>query len=256
MTGIFDSALHRQVETHCADSAPDRVQIPAKSVRYRDWMRVVIAGGHGQIAVRLEKMLTERGDRPVGIIRNPKQADDLRALGADPVVCDLESAQVDEVASHLAGADAVVFAAGAGPGSGTARKETVDRGAAALCADAAQRAGVCRYLMISAMGADREPPPGADPVFAAYLRAKGAADAYLTSRPGLDWTILRPGRLTNEPGTGLVRLAAHTGRGAVPRDDVAAVLLALLDIPVVGMTLELVTGDTPVYEAVRAVVSG
>ena len=202
--------------------------------------------------MRLAKLLTDRGDRAVGIVRDPDQTEDLRALGADAVVCDLESAPVDEVASHLDGADAVVFAAGAGPGSGMARKETVDRGAAVLCTDAAERAGVRRYLMISAMGADREPPPDTDPVFAAYLRAKGAADAYLTSRAGLDWTILRPGRLTNEPGTGLVRLAVHTGRGTVPRDDVAAVLLALLDIPVVGVTLELVTGDTPVYEAVRA----
>jgi uncharacterized protein YbjT (DUF2867 family) len=202
--------------------------------------------------MRLAKLLTERGDSPVGIVRNPGQTEDLRALGADAVVCDLESALVDEVASHLDRADAVVFAAGAGPGSGMARKETVDRGAAVLCADAAERAGVRRYLMISAMGADREPPPDTDPVFAAYLRAKGAADAYLTSRAGLDWTIVRPGRLTNEPGTGLVRLAGHTGRGTVPRDDVAAVLLALLDIPVVGVTLELVTGDTPVNDAVRA----
>jgi uncharacterized protein YbjT (DUF2867 family) len=202
--------------------------------------------------MRLAKLLSERGDSPVGIVRNPGHTEDLRALGADAVVCDLESAPVDEVASHLDRADAVVFAAGAGPGSGMARKETVDRGAAVLCADAAERAGVHRYLMISAMGADREPPPDADPVFAAYLRAKGAADAYLTSRAGLDWTILRPGRLTNEPGSGLVRLAVHTGRGTVPRDDVAAVLLALLDIPVVGVTLELVTGDTPVYDAVRA----
>lgn len=203
--------------------------------------------------MRLEKLLAQRGDSPVGIIRDPGQAEDLRALGADPVMCDLESAPVDEVASHLDGADAVVFAAGAGPGSGAARKETVDRGAAILFADAAERAGVHRYLMVSAMGADREPPPGTDPVFAAYLLAKGAADTYLASRAGLDWTILRPGRLTEEPGTGLVRLAAHTGRGAVPRDDVAAVLLALLDTPARGMTVELVTGDTPVDEAVRAI---
>lgn len=203
--------------------------------------------------MRLEKLLTQRGDSPVGIIRDPGQAEDLRALSADPVMCDLESAPVDEVAGHLDGADAVVFAAGAGPGSGAARKETVDRSAAILFADAAERAGVHRYLMVSAMGADREPPPGTDPVFAAYLRAKGAADAYLASRAGLDRTILRPGRLTDEPGTGLVRLAAHTGRGAVPRDDVAAVLLALLDTPARGMTLELVAGDTPVNEAVRAI---
>jgi nucleoside-diphosphate-sugar epimerase len=228
---------------------------PAEPGRYGHAVRIVIAGGHGQIAMRLEKLLTERGDSPVGIIRNPKQAEDLRAVGADPAVCDLESASVDEVASHLEGADAVVFAAGAGPGSGAARKETVDRGAAALLANAAERAGVRRYLMISAMGADAEPPPGTDPVFAAYLRAKGAADADLTSRAGLNWTILRPGRLTDEPSTGLVQLAVRTGHGTVPRDDVATVLLALLDTPAGGMTLELVTGDTPVAEAVRAVAS-
>jgi nucleoside-diphosphate-sugar epimerase len=227
----------------------------AESGRYGRAMRIVIAGGHGQIAMRLETLLTERGDSPVGIIRDLEQAEDLRAVGADPVVCDLESAPVNEVASHLDGADAVVFAAGAGPGSGKARKETVDRGAAVLFADAAERAGVRRYLMISAMGADHEPPPGTDPVFAAYLQAKGAADAYLASRAGLDWTILRPGRLTDEPRTGLVRLAVHTGGGTVPRDDVAAVLLALLDTPAGGMTLELVAGDTPVHEAVRRAVA-
>lgn len=191
----------------------------------------------------------------MGIIRDPRQAEDLRNLGADPVMCDLESAGVDELARHLEGADAVVFAAGAGPGSGAGRKETVDRGAAVLVADAAERAGICRYLMISAMGADREPPSGTDPVFAAYLRAKGAADADLASRAGLDWTILRPGRLTDEPGTGLVQLAVRTGRGAVPRDDVAAVLLALLDTPAAGMTLELVAGHTPVDQAIRTIAS-
>jgi uncharacterized protein YbjT (DUF2867 family) len=219
-------------------------------------VRVVIAGGHGQIAMRLAKLLAQRGDSAVGIVRDPGQAQDLRVIGAQPVVCDLESARLDELAAHLDGADAVVFAAGAGPGSGAERKDTVDRGAAVSFADAAEQAGVRRYLMISAMGADQEPPPGTDPVFAAYLRAKGAADADLASRAALDWTILRPGRLTNEPGTGLVRLAERTGRGAVPRDDVAAVLVAFLDTPAGGMTLELVAGDTPVDEAVRAVSSG
>jgi uncharacterized protein YbjT (DUF2867 family) len=227
----------------------------AASGRYGRVVRIVIAGGHGQIARRLEKLLAQRGDSPVGIIRDPRQAQDLRGIGADPVVCDLESAGVDELARHLEGAEAVVFAAGAGPGSGAGRKETVDRGAAVLVADAAQRAGIRRYLMISAMGADRKPPPGTDPVFAAYLRAKGAADAELASRAGLDWTILRPGRLTNEPGTGLVQLAVRTGRGAIPRGDVAAVLLALLDTPAAGMTLELVAGTTPVGEAIRTVTS-
>lgn len=217
-------------------------------------MRIVIAGGHGQIALRLERLLSARGDEVAGLIRRPEQADDLRAVGAEPVVCDLESADADEVARHLEGADAAVFAAGAGPGSGEARKDTVDRGAAVLFADAAEAAGVRRFLVVSSMGADREPPPGADPVFAAYLRAKRAADEAVRARPGLDWTILRPGRLINDAGSGLVNLAEHTGRSEVARDDVAAVLVALLDEPrTAGLTLELVGGGTPVLDAVAAV---
>ncbi|MFI9261506.1 NAD(P)H-binding protein [Streptomyces sioyaensis] len=217
-------------------------------------MRIVIAGGHGQIALRLERLLAKRGDEVAGILRRPEQAGDVLAAGAEPVVCDLESASVEDVARHMEGADAAVFAAGAGPGSGVGRKDTVDRGAAALFADAAEAAGVRRFLVVSSMGADREPPEGTDPVFAAYLRAKGAADADVRARAGLDWTILRPGRLTNDPGTGLVTLAESTGRDEVTRDDVAAVLAALLDEPgTIGRTLELIGGEAPVAEAVRAV---
>ncbi len=217
-------------------------------------MRIVIAGGHGKIAQRLEGLLAGRGDEVAGIIRKPEQAEDLRAGGAEPIVCDLESASVEEVAAHLTGADAAVFAAGAGPGSGAARKHTVDYEAAVLFADAAERAGVRRFLVVSAMGVDGPPPPGTDPVFAEYLKAKGAADADIRARTGLDWTILRPGRLTDAPGTGRVALAERTGHGEVPRDDVAAVLLALLDEPgTAGLTLELISGDVPVAEAVKAV---
>ncbi|MCX4640028.1 SDR family oxidoreductase [Streptomyces sp. RPA4-5] len=217
-------------------------------------MRIVIAGGHGQIALRLERLLAKRGDEVAGIIRRPEQAGDLLAAGAEPVVCDLESASVEDVARHMEGVDAAVFAAGAGPGSGIERKDTVDRGAAAVFADAAEAAGVRRFLVVSSMGADRVPPEGTDPVFAAYLRAKGAADADVRARAGLDWTILRPGRLTNDPGTGLVALADTTGRSEVTRDDVAAALVALLDEPAtIGRTLELIGGEVPVEDAVRAV---
>lgn len=218
-------------------------------------MRIVIAGGHGQIALRLERLLAGRGDEVVGIIRQPEQAGDLAAAGAEPVVCDLESASVGEVARYLQGADAAVFAAGAGPGSGAARKEAVDRAAAVLFADAAEAAGVRRFVVVSAMGTDREPPEGTDPVFGAYLRAKTAADADVRARAGLDWTILRPGHLTNEAGTDHVTLAESTGRGDIARHDVAAVLMALLDEPrTAGRTLELIGGETPVRQAVRDVV--
>ncbi|MCG7202835.1 SDR family oxidoreductase [Streptomyces arenae] len=215
-------------------------------------MRIVIAGGHGQIALRLERLLTARGDEVAGIIRKAEQGDALREAGAEPVLLDLESASVEGVAAHLAGADAAVFAAGAGPGSGTARKETVDKDAAVLFADAAVRSGVRRFVVVSSMGAD--PAHSGDDVFDVYLRAKGAADAHVTRQDALDWTILRPGALTDEPGTGLVRLEAHTGRGAVTRDDVAAVLAELVDTPATaGLTLELIGGSTPVTVAVKSV---
>ncbi|MEU8465984.1 SDR family oxidoreductase [Streptomyces sp. NPDC029003] len=215
-------------------------------------MRIVIAGGHGRIALRLERLLAARGYEVAGIIRDPEQGADLREAGAEPVLCDLESASVEHVAGILHGADVAVFAAGAGPGSGAGRKETVDRGAAVLFADAAERARVRRFLMVSSMGAD--PRHEGDEVFDVYLRAKGEADEYLRTRLGLEWTVLRPGTLTDDPGTGLVRLEAHTGPGRVPRDDVAAVLAELVDTPATaGLTLELVSGSTPVSVAVKDV---
>lgn len=205
--------------------------------------------------MRLERLLAARGDEAVGLIRNPEQAGDLRAAGAEPVVCDLESASVDEVASILAGAEVAVFAAGAGPGSTVERKDTVDRDAAVLLADAAQRAGVRRFLIVSSMGADTGHE--GDGVFDAYLRAKGAADEAVREHEGLDWTVLRPGALTDDEGTGQVRLEASTGRGAVPRQDVAAVLAELTLAPgTAGLTLELIGGTTPVAEAVREAAAG
>ncbi|MFV0128336.1 SDR family oxidoreductase [Streptomyces sp. HMX112] len=212
-------------------------------------MRIVIAGGHGQIALRLERLLSAGGHEVAGVIRRPEQADDLREAGAEPVVLDLESAPSEAVAEVLDGADVAVFAAGAGPGSDAGRKDTVDRGAAVLFADAAERAGVRRYIVVSSMGADPDHP--GDEIFDTYLRAKGAADAYVRASR-LAWTILRPGMLTNDAGTGLVRLEASTGRGPVPRDDVAAVLAELVETPATaGLTLELVSGSVPVAVAVK-----
>ncbi|WP_441248635.1 NAD(P)H-binding protein [Kitasatospora sp. McL0602] len=210
-------------------------------------MDVVIAGGHGQIALRLERLLVARGDSVTGLIRRAGHAEELTALGARPVVCDLEVITPDALAEVLRGADAVVFAAGAGPASGSARKDTVDRAAAALLADAAELAGVRRYLMISTMGLDSAGAPGMDAEFSDYLRAKAAAEDDLRARD-LEWTVLRPGPLTDDPGTGLVRLAEPPlPLGSVPRDDVALVLLALLHSPgTAGKTLELTSGDEPV----------
>jgi len=214
-------------------------------------MRIVIAGGHGQIALRLSRLLAERGDEVVGLVRNPEHVADVIAAGANAALADLERNSVEAMTTHLTGADAVVFAAGAGPGSGATRKDTVDRGGAVLLADAASRTGIRRYVVVSSMGAGAEPPAGTDEVFAAYLRAKKAAEEDLRSRD-LDWTILRPGALTDDTGTGRVRLEPEVPSGRVPRDDVAAVLAALLAEPrTAGLTLELTEGDVPVDAAVE-----
>jgi len=219
-------------------------------------MRVVIAGAHGQIARRLGRLLSGRGDTAVGIVRNPDHRADLESDGVEPVVLDLEQASVDDVAAVVSGADAVVFAAGGGPNSGIARKDTVDRAAAVLLADAAVAAGVRPYLLVSSIGAEQvaggATPEGVDEVFVAYLRAKLAAEQYALAAEGLAPMVVRPGGLTDDPGTGRVRLEHTTDRGQVTRDDVAAVLLALLDDPDDGLVVELLEGETPITEAVAA----
>src|SRR6201994_2512188 len=205
-----------------------------------------IAGGHGKIAMILGGLLAERGDTARGLIRNPAQSDDLRAAGIVPVVCDLEGD--GDVAAAVRGADAVVFAAGAGPGSGDARKKTVDLGGAVKLIEAAKAEGVSRYLIVSSMGAEKAPEDGAEG-FGAYLQAKFEADEAVRAS-GLDYTVVRPGGLTDDPGTGLVTIAEKTDRGKVPRADVAAVFVACLDTPsTIGQSFDLISGTTPIPDA-------
>jgi uncharacterized protein YbjT (DUF2867 family) len=207
-------------------------------------MDVVVAGGHGQIGLRLLRLLAERGHRARGLIRNPGHARELEEVGAEPVLCDMEA--LDDISSCCEGADAVVFAAGAGPGSGPERKRTVDYGGAVKLIEA----GVSRYVMVSAISAGR-PGEWSDQM-RPYYEAKAAADERLMES-GLDYTIVRPGGLTDDPGTGLVKVGTDIDGGSIPRDDVAAVLLAVLEQPSsIGKVFELVSGDTPVEEAVAS----
>lgn len=213
-------------------------------------MDVAIAGGHGKIALLLGRRLAERGDRVRGLIRNPAQARDLEAAGMRPMLCDLEADDAD-VAAAVQGADAVVFAAGAGPGSGAERKRTMDLGGARRLIDAAEGDDIRRYLMVSAMGA-AEPPADGGEVYGEYLRAKAAADAAL-QRSDLDFTIVRPGGLTDESPSGRVSVAPRLPRGQISRADVAAVLVACMSAPnAVGKTFDLAAGETPLEEAVAA----
>ena len=216
-------------------------------------MNVAIAGGHGKIARRLARLLVARGDRVRGLIRNPEHASDLQADGSEPVVCDLEAAGVEEIAAAIAGADAVVFAAGAGPGSGAERKLTLDRDGAIKLLEAARVAQVERYVMISSVGA--ESPPEGDDVFSVYLRAKAEADRALAASDRA-WTIVRPGFLKDDPGTGSVRIDTEPFRGEVPRDDVAAVLAAVLHEPrSAGLILYVSAGEDPIDQALAAVLA-
>jgi uncharacterized protein YbjT (DUF2867 family) len=212
-------------------------------------MDVVIVGGHGKVARRLARLLVARGDRVRGVIRNPAHADDLRADGSEPVVCDLERAGADELAGAIGGADAVVFAAGSGPGSGAERKLTVDRDGAIKLIEAARAADVERYVMVSSIGAENPPDGDDDDVFAVYLRAKAEADRALMASDRA-WTVVRPVWLRDEPGTGRVRLADQPLEGEVPRDDVAGVLAAVLHEPrSARRVLYASAGDDPIEEA-------
>jgi uncharacterized protein YbjT (DUF2867 family) len=210
-------------------------------------MDVLIAGGHGQIARRLIRVLAGDGHTARGLIRNPDHAADIEADGGVPVLCDLER---EDVTPHVRGADAIVFAAGAGPGSGPERKRTVDLGAAVKCVEAAEAVGVARFVIVSSIGA--QDPDGAGEAMRPYLRAKADADARVEAS-SLDWTIVRPGSLQNGQGTGRVDLSTTLGRrGPVPRDDVALVLAEALQAPnTIGLTFEVFAGDTPVREALR-----
>ncbi|THV33615.1 SDR family oxidoreductase [Glycomyces buryatensis] len=220
-------------------------------------MHIVIAGGHGQIALHLTENLAAQGHSVTGLIRNPDQAEDITGIGGRPIVLDLEQADTEHVSGLLdmEEVDAVVFAAGAGPGSGAARKDTVDRAASVLLADAAERSGVRRFLQISSIGADSEPDPERDEVWAAYIAAKFQAEEDLRARD-LDWVIVRPGSLTNDDPTGAVTLTEDgTVRGSVARADVAAVLAQILQTPdLTCKTLTLIGGDSSIQDAVDAFV--
>lgn len=210
-------------------------------------MDVVVVGGHGRIALRLLGLLAERGDRARGVIRKPEQAGDLEERGAEAVICDVEN---EELTDAVKGADAVVFAAGAGPGSGPERKRTVDLGGAVKLIEAAKANGIERYAIVSSINADR--PENWSDQMRPYFEAKAEADEHVAAS-GLAYTIIRPGYLTDEPGTGLVAVGESIPRGEVSRDDVATVLAEVLVADnTIGKAFDLVGGETPVAEAVRA----
>lgn len=214
--------------------------------------RVAIVGAHGKVAQQLMRVLYDQGDDFVGVVRNDEHAEDVYRLGGEGVLLDIESADSDALAAAFAGCDAVVFAAGAGGGSGVERKRTVDFAGSVKSAEAATTAGIRRFVQVSAWGVDSPVAVDATPDWRAYVEAKRDADTALR-QSGLDWTILRPGALTFDEGTGGVTLGASVERGSIPREDVARLIAVCLGEPgSIGKTWEVVAGDTPIEQAVRA----
>ncbi len=207
-------------------------------------MKVVIVGGHGKIAMHLHPILKENGHEVKGIIRKEEQAGELEVVGAEPVIADIE--REEDISKYVGEADAVVFAAGAGPGSGKERKWSVDRDGAIKLIEAAKKNGIDRYVMISAMGLET---PRGDDVFQVYQKAKAQADEALRNS-GLNYVIVKPGRLTNDAGTGKVKIAEKLDRGEIPREDVAQVIAAVLeDDSIENVEFDLLSGENDIEKA-------
>ena len=213
--------------------------------------RIAIVGGHGQVALHLHPELVRAGHQPVALVRREDYRDQLEGLGAEVRILDIERQDADGFAEAFAGCDAVVFAAGGGPDGNIERKRTVDLGGSLKSIEAARKAGISRFVQVSAIGVDDPLPADTGDVWRAYVEAKRDADAALRDSH-LDWTILRPGRLTDEPGTARVALGQDVARGDIPRADVAATVAAVLDDGTsVGRQWNLVGGDVPIADAVR-----
>jgi uncharacterized protein YbjT (DUF2867 family) len=216
--------------------------------------KVAIVGGHGKVALQLHRLLVQAGHKPVALVRSEDYRPELEGLGAEVRLLDIENSSADDFARAFEGCQAVVFSAGGGPDGNIERKRTVDLGGSLKSIEGAQRAGIRRFVQVSAIGVDQPVADDASPVWRAYVDAKRDADAALRDS-GLDWTILRPGSLTDDPGTGGVTMASQVVRGSIPRADVAAAVVAALDnVGSTGGQWELVSGDVPVADAVEAAV--
>ena len=214
--------------------------------------RIAVVGGHGKIALQLHPLLAEQGLQPVALVRSEDYREELEALGAEVRILDIENSDVTTFAEALRGSDAIVFSAGGGPDGNMERKRTVDLEGSLKSAEAAADLGIKRFVQVSAINVDRPVADDASPVWKAYVEAKRDADEALRATD-LDWTIVRPGALTDDPGTGLVKIGDDVPRGPVPRADVAAVIAAVLDDDrSIGATWALVAGDTPIPEAIGA----
>jgi len=215
--------------------------------------RIAIVGGHGNVARHLHPLLVAAGHTPVALVRREDYRGELEGLGAEVRLLDIENDDAAAFAAAFAGCSAVVFAAGGGADGNIERKRTVDLEGTLKSIEGAQQAGISRFVQLSAIGVDKPLPDDTSEVWAAYVAAKRDSDAAVRAS-GLDWTVVRPGALTDDPGTGLVEIAPEVERGPVPRADVAAVIARSLDTgDGLGAQFELVGGSTPIAPALEAI---
>ena len=213
-------------------------------------MKVAIIGANGKVGSKLCRILANREDEPVGFIRKAEQAEQLEAQGIQPIIADLIETSAEEFSRLLKNCDAVVFTAGAG-GAGDDLTTAIDGAGLVKIAKAAEMAGVRRFLLVSAFpdaGRDKEPTAS----FEHYMKIKRQSEVDLV-KTALDWTILRPGTLTDQAGTGKVNLGYTLMYDTISREDVAGTLAELLNYPeTAGQILEVVQGEEPIGLAVRA----
>ena len=213
---------------------------------------VVIVGGHGKVALRLAEALTAEGHTVRSTIRSEAQGADIEHVGAEPYLLDIEESDAHDFAEVFGDAHAIVFSAGAGGDGKVERKRTVDLEGSLKSIEGAKLAGISRFVQVSAFGVDDPLPEDTDPVWRAYVEAKRDADIALRAS-GLEWTVVRPGRLTDDPATGQVRVGADIPSGAISRTDVAAVIAAALDDDrAIGAQFELTEGDTSIPDAIAS----
>ena len=212
----------------------------------------VIVGGHGRIGLLTASALDKQGHVVRSLIRSTDQGAEIEATGAVPYLLDIEGSDAGDFADAFDSSDAVVFTAGGGADGNAERKRTVDLEGSLKSIEAAQRSGIRRFVQISAMGVDEPLPDDTDPVWRAYVEAKRDADAALRASD-LDWTIIRPGRLTDGPATDAVRMGTSLPSGEIARADVAAVIVAVLeDDSTIGHQFDLTSGEASISDAIAS----
>lgn len=215
-------------------------------------LNILVVGANGQIGKHLVKLIQDNGDQARAMIRKEEQANYFKDLGAETAIVNLED-EVDAIANAAEGVDAVVFTAGSGPKTGKDKTPMIDLDGAVKTIQAAEQANVKRFVMISSFDTSREAIQSAPESFAPYVVAKHYADEWLLNSD-LDYTIIHPGLLTNEPGTNQVNLGANVERGEVPREDIAKVIYtSLKNDTTIGKRFRAVGGQTAVEEAIQSV---